>query len=365
MPQPALDLWSPRFATERLHRHFRGIAADPSSRACVDRWADGFPDTDGKIVQEFQTRFSPAFWELYLFAMFRSLGFRVSRPGNRPDFILHTPSGRIAAEAKVTEAGPGQIPEWTPKHEVSYEKDAFYAQTTAKLAGAVKCKAEAYRKYAHKCHVRDLPFLLCLGPYDHPWFVNQHARAIWRVLYQYDQPTGDVTESGRLRETGHKRVESFTTPSGATVPLGFFLAEANADISAVLFNPRATTGKLFADPKRENKEGERIFASWYMVDTGTLVPQNVHPNHYRETLADGGYLLLNPYASRPIDPEPFFRQGMTVCSFEPVARTMTSRTPKPFLFERITLEIIPDEFPPDLLVKVPRRADGSTNDAGT
>jgi hypothetical protein len=357
MPPAALDLWTPRFTVDRLHPHFRGMAADPSSRACIERWADGFPDTDGKIVQEFQTRFSPAFWELYLFAMFRSLGFGVSRPKDRPDFILDTPGGRVAAEAKVTEAGPGQVPEWTPKQDVPYEKEAFYAQTTAKLAGAVKCKAEAYRKYAEEPQVKGLPFVLCLGPYDHPWFVNQHARAIWRVLYQYDQPTGEVTDSGWLRETGHRRVESFTTPSGATVPLGFFLSPENADVSAVLFNPRATTGKFFADPLRENKPGERVFACWYMVDSGTLVPQDVHPSHYRETLADGGYLLLNPFASRSIDPEPFFRQGMTVCIFDPAARTMTSRTPKPFLFERVTLGVIPDEFPSDLLLQRPRGLD--------
>lgn len=349
MSSNLIDLWTPRFPEARLHQHFRAMAATPSSRQCLDRWADGFEDADQKIVQEFQLTFSPAFWEIYLHAMFRSLGFDVSRPQHHPDFVLGTAQHEVVAEAKVTLAGPGQVPEWTPKHDVPYDQEQFYYQTTSKLAGAIKAKAESYRSYCHESHVRGRPFVLCLGPYDHPWFVNQHARAIWRVLYQYDTPVGYVSPTGHMVETGHRRVEEFTTRSGASVALGVFLDPDNADISAVYFNPRATVSKLFADPLRACHPNERVLASWYMVSTGTLVPQDVHPSQYRETLADGGYLLINPHAEHPLDPEPFFRQGVTVCQFDPDARRMTSRTPEPFLFERVALGVVPDDYPPDLM----------------
>lgn len=328
-----------------IHPHFRVLAGTTSSRGCIDRWAIGFEDIDNDFVPKFQRSFSPQFWELYLHAMFKSLGFNPTRPKAHPDFVLHAPQGEIVTEAKVTEAGPGQTPEWTTKTEVPYDQDTFYAQTTAKLSGAVDHKIKSYRKYASKPHVKDRPFLLSLGAYDHPWFIKQHARAIWRVLYQYDQPTGYISDTGNMIETGHARVQTFTTPKGAIVPLGYFLNPANSDVSAVMFNPRATIGKLFADPLREHHRNERVFARWYMVSSRTFIPQDVHPSQYRETLADGGYLLLNPYANRPIDPEPFFKQGMTVCSFEPKVRRMTSRTPEPFLFERTTLGVIPEESP--------------------
>jgi hypothetical protein len=336
MPTRRIDLWTPKVPLERLHPHFVRLAATPASRDCLNRWADGFEDTDRKIVQEFQTTFEPAFWELYLFATFRSLGFSVRRPKAHPDYVLESPNGDIAVEAKVTLAGPDQIPEWTPKHEVPYDQEEFYRQSAEKLAGAIKSKADSYRTYCQEPHVRDRPFLLCLQPYDHPWFITQHARAIWRVLFQYDQPVGYISEAGNMIETGHRRIESVTKRSGAIVPLGYFLDATYADISAVFFNPRATVGKFFADPKRESHPKEHVFATWYMVSTGTFVKQDVHPSYYRETLADGGYLLLNPFARNQLDPEPFFRQGVTVCSFDSERREMTSRTPVPFLFERVT-----------------------------
>lgn len=351
MASKPLDLWTPRYPVERLHRHFRSLAATPQDRDCITRWAADFVDVNNTVVDEFQTKFSPAFWELYLHAMFKSLGFGVSRPADRPDFALNAPQGEIAAEAKVTEAGPGQIPEWTPKHEVTYDREQFYGQTSAKLAGALVSKMKSYRGYATEPHVEGRPFLLCLNPYDHPWFIAQGFGAITRVLYQYCNPTFEITESGAMRETGHRRVESFTTPKGAVVPFGFFLDPRNAEMSAVYFNPRATTSKLFADPQRVSHPGERVFAIWYMVSDGSMVKQDVHPSHYRETLADGGYLFLNSHAIHPIDPEPFFKQGVTVCRFDGERRELTSRTPEPFLKERVTCGVISDGFPQDLLIE--------------
>ncbi len=336
MPTYSLDLWTPQVPTVDQHPHFRGLRNETATRGCLDRWTDGFVDIDNDFVPKFQRSFSPQFWELYLHAMFKSLGFKPTRPKAHPDFLLNAPQGVIVAEAKVTEAGPGQTPEWTNKSQVPFDADQYREMATSKLSGAVKGKINSYRKYSAEPHVKDRPFLLCLAPFDHPWFIVQHARSMWRVLYQYDQPMFHVSDSGNMIETGHKRVESFTTHSGSQVPLGYFLDPANADVSAVFFNPRATLSKIFSDPLREHHKEERVFASWYMVSTGMFARQDVHPSNYRETLADGGYLLQNPYATKPIEPEPFFNQGVTVFSFDPTARRMTARTPEPFLFERTT-----------------------------
>jgi hypothetical protein len=351
----SIDLWTPRYPIDRLHPHFRVLAATPR-RDCITRWANDFIDVNHNIVHEFQTKFSPAFWELYLNAMFKSLEFGVSRPADRPDFVLDAPQGLIAAEAKVTEAGPGQVAELVPKCDVPYDREQFYAQTSAKLQGAIDAKMKSYRAYANEQHVKDRPFLLCLNPYDHPWFVVQGFGAITRVLYQYCDPTCEIGEGGTMIETGHRRVESFATRGGATVAHGLFLDPRNADISAIFFNPRATVNKLMADALRESRPGERVCATWYMVSSRTCIPQNVHPSYYRETLADGGYLLLNPYATHSIHPEPFLKQGVAVCNFDPQRRVLHSRTPEPFLKERVTVGAAPDELAEDGL-REPRAKD--------
>ena len=346
-----IDLWTTTVPTARLHPHFRSLAANPVERACLDRWAEGFADVNNNIAHEFQTKFSPAFWEIYLYRMFVSMGFAVSRPADRPDFVVKTPSGGIAVEAKVTEAGPGQPPVWMPIHEVPLDREQFYDRTCAKLSGAIASKLKHYRTYANEPAVKDKAFLLCLNPYDSPHFIMQGFEALARVLYQYCDPTLVIDKNGNMVETGHRRVESFTTKSGTVVPFGVFLNPANSELSAVYFNPRATVSKLFADPKREGHPKERVFAQWYMVTDGTLHLQEAHPSNYRETMADGGYLMLNAYAKHPIDPEPFFKQGVKICSFDADKRVLMSRTPTPFLETRITCGVVPDDFPPELMVK--------------
>lgn len=346
-----VDLWTTKLPVQRLHPFFRSLAACPVDRACFQRWADGFTDANGNAAHEFQTKFSPMFWEIYLFKMFQTLGFEVSRPKARPDFVLQTPSGPVAAEAKIIDTGQGQMPIWTPIHEVPWDRESFYAQTCAKFSGALQGKLAELRSYVDEPAVKDRPFLLCVNPYDTPHFITQGFGAMTRVLFQYCDPIIAENGSGNWEEVGHQRVESFVTRSGTVVPFGFFLDPANTEVSAVFFNPRATLSKLMADPLREGHEKERVYATWYMVATGELCKHVTHPSHYRETLADGGYLFLNSYAKHPIDPEAFFKQGVAVSTFDVQTRTLVTRTPTPFLKERVTLRILPEDFPKDLMPK--------------
>lgn len=346
-----MDLWATELPIERLHPHYRSMAACPADRACLDRWVEGFEDINNNIVHEFQTKFSPAFWEFYLYRMFLSMGLTVERPADRPDFVVIASKEDFAVEAKVTEAGPSGDPVWMPMDEVPLDREEFYDQTSAKLSGAISTKLRHFRTYANEPAVKGKAFILCLNPYDSPHFVMQGFGALTRVLYQYCDPTFDIDENGEMVETGHRRVESFTKPSGAVVPFGVFLDPANSELSAVYFNPRATVSKLVAEPKRNSHPKELVIAEWYHPTDGTMRSEQVHPSEYSETMADGGYLMLNAYATHPIDPEPFFEQGVTICTFDDHSRVLTSRTPKRFLRTRISLKVLPENFPPELMVK--------------
>jgi hypothetical protein len=72
-----MDLFTHVVPPEALHPNFRRLADKHSGadRAVLSQWADGFKDRDGKFVREFQATFNSGFWELYIFACCKELGF--------------------------------------------------------------------------------------------------------------------------------------------------------------------------------------------------------------------------------------------------------------------------------------------------
>ena len=109
MPNNALDLWTPIVPDDRQHNNFRGIVerGSQAGRDVISSWAEGFADRDGKFVQEFQTTFDSAFWELYLFACFRHLQLSPSADHHAPDFMLTIGSKDVAVEATVAKEADG------------------------------------------------------------------------------------------------------------------------------------------------------------------------------------------------------------------------------------------------------------------
>src|SRR5208283_4661801 len=75
----SMDLFTPVVPLSRQHPNFQAIVARAGEpeREVIRAWSDGFSDRDGKFVQEFQTTFNSSFWELYLNAALRSLGFAI------------------------------------------------------------------------------------------------------------------------------------------------------------------------------------------------------------------------------------------------------------------------------------------------
>ena len=59
-----------------------------SHRSVIESWAEGFVDRDKKFVKEFQTRFNPCFWELYIFACLKELELAADFAHTSPDFVV-------------------------------------------------------------------------------------------------------------------------------------------------------------------------------------------------------------------------------------------------------------------------------------
>src|SRR5260221_2085643 len=251
---PTLDIWTSVVSVSDQHPNFRKLAEDPNcgpERAVLTTWTEGFRDRDGKIVVEFQRAFNSAFWEFYLNAVLRDLSFALDFTYTAPDFHLSKRKSVIIAEAAIASNAEGFRPEWDRdvlQDLPQLDQYAIVRTASLRLSNAIAGKARKYEEsYAHMKHVQGLPFLLCLAPFDQPYFFFQRDHAIRRVLYGVDQPLWIAGRTpGERLVLGQSRTPHETKATGNEVPFGIFLDPAYADISAVLFSTTATMCKLRA-----------------------------------------------------------------------------------------------------------------------
>lgn len=61
-----MKLFEPIVDEAKQHQHFKTVLMQEhaASRDVVMGWADGFPNRDGKFVQEFQISFNSPSWEI-------------------------------------------------------------------------------------------------------------------------------------------------------------------------------------------------------------------------------------------------------------------------------------------------------------
>lgn len=86
--------------------------------------------------------------------------------------------------------------------------------------------------------------------------------------------------------------------------MGIFLDNSHADISAVIFSPIATWGKIRALAK--NTGITTVFTTLHPIE-GSIHPERRQQpsNRYEEHLLDGLYVFHNPYAKKPLAPSVF------------------------------------------------------------
>src|SRR5262249_36312663 len=112
-PRPIMDFFTPVVPVQSLHSNFRRLADKHSAadRAVLSQWAEGFKDRDGKFVREFQTTFNSGFWELYIFACCKELGFHVNLAFSSPDFVVDNFHNEYCIEAAIASNAIGDSAE--------------------------------------------------------------------------------------------------------------------------------------------------------------------------------------------------------------------------------------------------------------
>lgn len=342
-----MDLFKPLLPENKLHTNFRNVLDDPvyaQVMPIIQGWAEGLLGRKGegqKFVKEFQSTFNSSMWEMYLNKAFQDLKFSIDYSKSAPDFCITTPEGyKFNVEAVISDR-IGKA----ARTGISGSQD-FKRRSALKLMGKLKDKVAIFRggngkkfPYSSLDHVRNVPFVLAIAPFDSDQSLMQNNELINLVLFGIDPSALSGEEFGR-----DGRVEKLKTTSGAEVDVGIFTNDTFKEISAVIFSTVGTFGKAVVESginriirsthyREISKEilpigdrswdvGERRFAGKgleFLVqsrfDLGSQIAgSDVHIRHsdlHRETHFDGLHIYYNPYAQIPFDHGIFFPEEIT------------------------------------------------------
>lgn len=299
-----MDLFTPIVPAKCLHPNFVRLIDKhcKADRDVLAQWADGFEDRDGKFVQEFQTTFNSGFWELYVFACCKELGFKVDLDFASPDFVITNFHNEFCIEAVIASNARGEDAEWEIDLKVEQDPEHVLKTAVIRLSNAVNSKYQKYLDFYHSLkHVKDSPFVLAVGPFEQPYFWAQNDHGIRMLLYGYD----------RIGPDGKYRFQrTVTKQSGASIELGLFACGAMPEVSAVLFSNTATMSKVHA--LNSDLDTMMWFSALFFNAHGTEpILQNFEKKDYHESLLDGLYVFHNPQALYPLPFSCFNHEDIT------------------------------------------------------
>lgn len=336
----SMDLFVPMVPEEKLHPIFK-LLVDPRNapeRAVVEEWARDFRDRDGKFIQEFQTTFESSFWELYLHAVFRRLGMSLDYSHHAPDFVVEAP---VVFTAEATIAAPpiGGVPAHGPRApQLPEDLNEFNRDAILRICNSFSGKVRRYRQYYSKLdHVQGKPFVIAIAPFDRPQAHLATNRPITAALYgvYYDE---EATIARRLDQVVSYEIGAVSKSPSTDISVGLFCDGTYADVSAVIYGPMATWGKLRALADRP--DGLLSFTTFH-PNPGRIAPviRNALKSEYQEDLLDGLYIFHNPFAARPLDGAAFRHER--VAQIMPSSNgELQEEAPDDFLLLRFVLAVV-------------------------
>lgn len=309
---PIVDksLWHPNFASVLTPLH-------KAECDVVEGWASGFVDRDGKFVREFQTTFNSSFWEIYLYALFKSYGIEVDWSKSRPDFCASKGDKSFIVEATTANAAQGMPNEWD--REFSSEElgrltrfTPMNTEAMIRLSNAIHVKARKYEdSYRKLAHVQGKPFVIAVAPFEQPHFILLHDRPIRALLYdEYVDEDAYIAHPKRF-PNGPPSVSlrRVFKQNGSPIELGLFNDASLASVSAVVYSCTATWGKLAT--QSHNPMCEVFVASvWASSPNGAPQRRFQKRSEQNEGIHDGLQVYHNPYATHPLAPDVFRRPGV-------------------------------------------------------
>jgi hypothetical protein len=303
---------------ENLHRKYlyiRDNLAYTGEQSVLNDWVDGFQDRDNKIIKEFQTTFHSSFWEFYLFALFKEAGFEIDFSKNRPDFIIEKPFVIYieAVVANIKKDGQQEenrnlddILSMIKAHSLQEDFDDNMRESITRYSNAILSKSNKYTEYS-KDNKYDIcaPYVVALSGYEQLNYGNNFYYAMLALLYgcYYDN----------LNDKYNNKENIIKPNTESSIPIGLFLDDKMAHISAIIFSCTLTLGKLTSLALSQKKTEIKL-------NSVLCIRHDFEPPHFKiqlispenpEHLSDGIFVFHNPFAKNPL-PDNLFEKTNVV-----------------------------------------------------
>lgn len=310
-----MKLFEPIVDEKKRHPNFVAgcLPAREPERALLNSWAEGFVDRDGKFVGEFQTTFNTSFWEIYLYACLKELGYSVDWSHAAPDFVVEGRGVRFVIEAVTANAAQGKPNEWDRTFSDEEIRNLWpikplNVEAMIRLSNAIISKTRKYEEsYQQLEHVKAKPFVVAVAPFEQPHFNLQYDRPIRALLYDCYIDEDAFLKDPTAYQYGAPAVSlgSVTKANGSDVPLGIFNDASLRDVSAVVFSTTATWGKLTAMTKDPTASEVIVRSLWATPPNGAPLRRVCTASEHQESVLDGLQIYHNPHARYPLTAEAF------------------------------------------------------------
>lgn len=308
-----LDLFTQIVKDNKLHPKFKIFEELllTGEQEILNDWIDGFIDRDNKIVKEFQSTFHSAFWEFYLFAVFKESGFEIDFNHNRPDFIVKSPKLYIEAVVSNIKNAGSQEENRTMEDILSMIEPAHLQQNFDKnireaitrYSNSIQSKDKKYEDYSNDAKLKfdkDIPYIIALSGYEQINYGNNFYYPMMALLYglYYDNINDEYTKKNFIIKPDTNDID---------IPIGLFLDDSKSHISAIIFSCTVTLGKVTSLAISQNK-------SKLKTNSVLCIRHDMEPPHFKtqiispsspEYLSDGLFIFHNPFAKNPLDKELF------------------------------------------------------------
>ncbi len=307
-----IDFFTPVVSRDRLSKAFVALAEEERfspARGIIEQMMHWHEDLDGIFVKQFQTTgFDARLWELYLFAAFAEMEYRIEHIHAVPDLTCVGVLGDLTVEAMTVNPSrdqDGSIRPQPPRDSPEQQRAFLHEYMPIRFAKTLTSKLD--KEYWEKPSAKDKPLLFAIQDFSAEASMVSTRSALEVYLYGYDHEwerdsNGQLTITARPvgeHRWGKKVIQS-----------GFFDLPGAEHVSAVLSNNSGTISKF-------NRMGVLAgFGSPRVVlvrqgfamdhDPNAVVPQEfryrVHASGHQETWTEGLNVFHNPRAIHPIDP---------------------------------------------------------------